>query len=183
MLVPGLLLALTQVQQFAGVDAAVQEGIDSGVYPAAVVVIGRRDTLLYTRGYGTLTWNPEAAPPDPDSTLWDIASLTKVVATASSAMRLADAGKLDLDSRGWTADRAWGDPAWNPQWFVAAGPSGEAWSAEAAISLEQLGAKSVDAGQAWACRIERRAPGAAAESWPPGKQARGPQRLGLLLFE
>jgi CubicO group peptidase (beta-lactamase class C family) len=80
------------------VDAAVQEGIDSGVYPAAVVVIGRHDSLLYARGYGSLTWSPEAAPPDPDSTLWDIASLTKVVATASSAMRLADAGRLDLDS-------------------------------------------------------------------------------------
>jgi CubicO group peptidase (beta-lactamase class C family) len=36
--------------------------------------------------------------PDPDSTLWDIASITKVVATAASAMRLVDGGKLDLDA-------------------------------------------------------------------------------------
>ncbi len=76
----------------------VQEGIDAGLYPGAVVVIGRRDTLLHSRGYGRLTWSPTAAVPDPDSTLWDIASITKVVATASSAMRLADAGRLDLDA-------------------------------------------------------------------------------------
>ena len=29
--------------------------------------------------------------------------------------------ELLIDSRGWTADRCWGDAAWNPEWFVAAG--------------------------------------------------------------
>jgi CubicO group peptidase (beta-lactamase class C family) len=85
-------------QQFAAVDAAVQEGIDAGLYPGAVVVIGRQDTVLHSRGYGRLTWHAGASVPDPDSTIWDIASITKVVATASSAMRLADAGRLDLDA-------------------------------------------------------------------------------------
>ncbi|HET8624528.1 MAG TPA: serine hydrolase domain-containing protein, partial [Gemmatimonadales bacterium] len=85
-------------QQFAAVDAAVQEGIDAGLYPGAVVVAGRRDSLIYARGYGRLTWSSAADAPDPDSTIWDIASLTKVVATASAAMRLADAGRLALDS-------------------------------------------------------------------------------------
>jgi CubicO group peptidase (beta-lactamase class C family) len=85
-------------QQFAEVDAAVQEGIAAGLYPGAVVVIGRQDTVLHARGYGRLTWSPSAAAPHPDSTIWDIASITKVVATASSVMRLADAGRLDLDA-------------------------------------------------------------------------------------
>ena len=75
-----------------------EEGIDAGLYPGAVVVIGRRDTVLHARGYGRMTWSDGADAPDPDSTLWDIASLTKVVATASSAMRLADAGRIDLDA-------------------------------------------------------------------------------------
>jgi CubicO group peptidase (beta-lactamase class C family) len=87
-----------RAQQFAAVDAAVQEGIDSGLYPGAVVIIGRRDTVLHARGYGRLTWSPTAPDPHPDSTIWDIASITKVVATASSAMRLADARRLDLDA-------------------------------------------------------------------------------------
>ncbi len=86
-------------QSFARVDEAVQAGIREGLYPGAVVVIGRRDSILYSRGYGHFTWNPASRVPEPDSTLWDIASITKVVATASSAMRLVDQGKLDLDAR------------------------------------------------------------------------------------
>ena len=74
-------------------------GIREGLYPGAVVVIGRRDSVLYSRGYGHFTWNPASKVPQPDSTLWDIASITKVVATAGSAMRLVDQGKLDLDAR------------------------------------------------------------------------------------
>ena len=85
-------------QSFADVDRAALAGIREGLYPGAVVVIGRRDSILYTRGYGHYTWNPASRVPDPDSTIWDIASITKVVATASSAMRLVDRGRLDLDA-------------------------------------------------------------------------------------
>ncbi|MBA3344246.1 MAG: beta-lactamase family protein [Gemmatimonadales bacterium] len=85
-------------QSFAEVDAAVRQGIAQGVYPGAVVVIGRRDSILYTRGYGHFTWSPRSTVPDPDSTLWDIASITKVVSTTSAAMRLVDAGRLTLDA-------------------------------------------------------------------------------------
>jgi CubicO group peptidase (beta-lactamase class C family) len=85
-------------QSFAPVDDAVQDGIRKGLYPGAVVVVGRRDSVLYTRGYGHFTWNPGSRVPDADSTYWDIASITKVVATAASAMRLVDRGKLDLDA-------------------------------------------------------------------------------------
>jgi len=73
-------------------------GINRGLYPGAVVVIGRRDSLLYARGYGHFTWQSSSPVPNPDSTLWDIASITKVVGTASAVMRLVDAGRLDLDA-------------------------------------------------------------------------------------
>ncbi len=85
-------------QSFTMVDDAVQAGIREGLYPGAVVMVGRRDSILYTRGYGHFTWNPSSRVPDADSTYWDIASITKVVATAASAMRLVDQGKLDLDA-------------------------------------------------------------------------------------
>jgi CubicO group peptidase (beta-lactamase class C family) len=90
--------AFSAAQTFAQVDEAAFAGIREGLYPGAVVVIGRRDSILYSRGYGHFTWNPASRVPHPDSTLWDIASITKVVATASSAMRLVDQGKLDLDA-------------------------------------------------------------------------------------
>lgn len=85
-------------QTFADVDKAALAGIRDGLYPGAVVVVGRRDSILYARGYGHFTWNPASKVPTPDSTLWDIASITKVVATAASTMRLVDEGKLDLDA-------------------------------------------------------------------------------------
>jgi len=84
-------------QQFAAVDATVRLGIRKGLYPGAVIVIGRRDSLLYARGYGHLTWSPASARPDPDSTLWDLASITKVVGTASAVLRLVDSGVVRLD--------------------------------------------------------------------------------------
>jgi CubicO group peptidase (beta-lactamase class C family) len=87
-----------QAQSYADVDAAVREGIRQGIYPGAVVVIGRRDSVLYARGYGHFTWKPTSPLTTPDSTVWDIASITKVVGTTSAAMRLIDAGRLSLDA-------------------------------------------------------------------------------------
>lgn len=85
-------------QSFAEVDLAVREGIQRGLYPGAVVLIGRRDSILYARGYGHYTWSPASRMPDPDSTLWDLASITKVVATAATTMRLVDQERLQLDA-------------------------------------------------------------------------------------
>jgi CubicO group peptidase (beta-lactamase class C family) len=85
-------------QQFEAVDGAVRQGIRKGLYPGAVVVIGRRDTILYARSYGHLTWSRQSATPDPDSTLWDLASITKVLGTASAVLRLVDAGLIGLDT-------------------------------------------------------------------------------------
>jgi CubicO group peptidase (beta-lactamase class C family) len=93
-----LTTAPVRAQQFAEVDAAVREGTRKGLYPGAVVLIGRSDTVLYTRGYGHLTWSQASAVPDPDSTLWDLASITKVVGTTSAVLRLVDAGSVGLDA-------------------------------------------------------------------------------------
>jgi CubicO group peptidase (beta-lactamase class C family) len=87
-----------QAQSFAEIDQAVEHGIGSGVYPGAVVVIGRSDSILYARGYGHFTWSPKSPVPSPDSTFWDIASISKVMGTASAVMRLVDAGHVNLDA-------------------------------------------------------------------------------------
>jgi CubicO group peptidase (beta-lactamase class C family) len=85
-------------QSFEAIDDIVRSGITRGVYPGAVVVVGRADQVLLARGYGHFTWKSDSPVPDADGTLWDIASLTKVVATASSIMVLVDEGRLDLDA-------------------------------------------------------------------------------------
>lgn len=85
-------------QSFDEIDRAVEQGIERGIYPGAVVVVGRKDSILYARGYGHFTWSRRSPVPAPDSTFWDIASITKVVGTTSAVMRLVDAGRVDLDA-------------------------------------------------------------------------------------
>ena len=79
-------------------DPLVLDGIQRGAYPGAVLVVGRRDAILFAKGYGRLTWSPRSAAPNVDSTLWDVASLTKVIATTTSLMLLVERGRVDLDS-------------------------------------------------------------------------------------
>jgi hypothetical protein len=89
--------------------------------------------------------------------------------------------ELLVDSRGWTADRCWGDAAWNPQWYVARGESadGSAWTIEVAIPLAELSAKAPTAGAAWAVTAERWLPGDA----PRSDAEAGPGEFSLLIFE
>lgn len=89
---------MTQTGAVAQIDRAVLDGIEAGSYPGAVVVVGTRDTVLHAKGYGHFSWSAESRVPDVDSTIWDLASLTKVVATTPSIMRLVDMGRLNLDS-------------------------------------------------------------------------------------
>ncbi|HEX9755105.1 MAG TPA: serine hydrolase domain-containing protein [Gemmatimonadales bacterium] len=84
-------------QRWEEVDRAVAGAIEHRIFPGAVVVVGRRDTVLFARGYGRLTWRKSARRPRPDSTLWDLASLTKIIATTSLAMVYVDQGLLGLD--------------------------------------------------------------------------------------
>jgi CubicO group peptidase (beta-lactamase class C family) len=91
-----LAAALLVSQDTAAISRAVRGGIETGVYPGAVVVIGARDRILLARGYGHFTWNPGSAVPNPDSSLYDLASVSKVVATTTAAMLLADRGRLVL---------------------------------------------------------------------------------------
>ena len=86
------------VRDFTSIDSIVETGVRRQVYPGAVVVIGRRDSILHARGYGHLTWDPSSPVPSVDSTVWDIASMTKVVGTASTAARLVERGALRLEA-------------------------------------------------------------------------------------
>ncbi len=79
-------------------DSAVWDGIRQGVYPGAALVVGRHDTILFANGYGRLTWRPTSPAVSVDSTFWDLASLTKVVATTPSLMLLVERGTVVLDT-------------------------------------------------------------------------------------
>jgi len=99
-LVVALVLTLVQgaVPPSTTFDSAVLGGIQHGVYPGAVLVVGRHDTILFAKGYGHLTWSATSPAVSVDSTFWDVASLTKVVATTPALMLLVEQGKVVLDS-------------------------------------------------------------------------------------
>jgi CubicO group peptidase (beta-lactamase class C family) len=79
------------------IDRAVKEGLGAGGYPGAAVVVGRRGALVWEKGYGSTDWGWGLPPVVATTTMYDIASLTKVVATSAAAMVLYDRGKLKLD--------------------------------------------------------------------------------------
>jgi CubicO group peptidase (beta-lactamase class C family) len=88
--------APARAQSFAAADSIVESGIRRGIYPGAVLIIGRHDRTLHSRGFGRLTWR-SGPTPSPDSTLWDLASLSKVVGTTGAVMRLVEQGRVRLD--------------------------------------------------------------------------------------
>lgn len=79
-------------------DSAVREGILERVYPGAALVVGTRDAILFSKTYGRFTWSAASARPSLDSTFWDLASLTKVVATTPALMLLVQRGRVALDA-------------------------------------------------------------------------------------
>jgi uncharacterized protein YbbC (DUF1343 family) len=87
--------------QWAPIDAVVQTAIEAAKMPGCVIVVGRHDDILFERAYGSRSLLPERTPMTVD-TVFDIASLTKPVATATSIMILVDRGKVNLDARAST---------------------------------------------------------------------------------
>lgn len=81
---------------FAAIDEAAEAAIAAGKLPGCVVVVGRRDEVLFRRAYGAKALLPERQAMTVD-TVFDVASLTKAVATTSSLMRLVERGTVDLD--------------------------------------------------------------------------------------
>jgi uncharacterized protein YbbC (DUF1343 family)/CubicO group peptidase (beta-lactamase class C family) len=88
-------------QTFSGsalLDQTVHEAIEDGRIPGAVLLIGHSGQIVHRKAYGkrALVPTPEAMTVD---TIFDLASLTKVVATTSSLMKLFEEGKFRLNDR------------------------------------------------------------------------------------
>ncbi|MEA3245523.1 MAG: serine hydrolase [Gemmatimonadota bacterium] len=97
------------------IDRVVEKGITSGGFPGAAVIVGRRGAIVYDRAFGNLAWTGTAAEPvRTASSIYDLASLTKVVGTTTALMILYDEGKIRLDDKvqkyvpdfvGWKKDQ------------------------------------------------------------------------------
>lgn len=78
----------------AGIDGVVEEEIQAGHFPGAVVLVGQGKKILYWKAFSLEVAEPFQEPMRKD-TLFDMASLTKPIATAACILILVDRGKLD----------------------------------------------------------------------------------------
>jgi CubicO group peptidase (beta-lactamase class C family) len=85
-------------ERLTAIDRVVQRGVTAGGFPGASVVVGRKGYAVWSRGFGTLDWRTGSAPVDPETSIYDLASLTKVVATTTAIMILYDEGRIALDA-------------------------------------------------------------------------------------
>jgi len=86
------------LRKLDAIEPLVQEAIAEKKLPGAVVLIGRGDRVLYQKAIGSRALVPAVEAMSLD-TVFDLASLTKVVATTTSAMLLVERGKLRLNDR------------------------------------------------------------------------------------
>lgn len=81
----------------AAAEALISRQVEREAFPGAVLALGNRVLVQRVTPFGRTRWDSLAPPVDPDSTLYDLASLTKVVATTAAVMALVEDGRLGLD--------------------------------------------------------------------------------------
>jgi CubicO group peptidase (beta-lactamase class C family) len=83
--------------RLAAIERVVERGIKAGGYPGASVIVGRKGAAVFEKGFGRLTWSSNSIPVDAVRTIYDVASLSKVVGTTTAIMILYDENKIRLD--------------------------------------------------------------------------------------
>jgi uncharacterized protein YbbC (DUF1343 family) len=86
---------LVDTARLAQIDGLIAEEIAKKHLPGAVVLIGRNSQILWRKAYGARAVDPAREPMTTD-TIFDLASLTKIVATTTSVMILVERGKIRL---------------------------------------------------------------------------------------
>jgi uncharacterized protein YbbC (DUF1343 family)/CubicO group peptidase (beta-lactamase class C family) len=88
------------------IDGAIDRAIERGQVPGAVVLVGRRGAIAYSRAAGKRALLPQAEVLTRD-TIFDMASLTKPIATATSVMILIEEGRLRLSDHMTSTLKEW----------------------------------------------------------------------------
>lgn len=90
-----LILSLLLAMNFTHVDDAINESIQAKDAPGAVLLLGKNNQVVYRKAYGNKSLVPTTQPMTED-TIFDMASCTKCIATATSTMILVERHKIDL---------------------------------------------------------------------------------------
>ena len=87
-----------QKDKLSTVDALVAAEIEKGNFPGAVVCVGQGDEIIYQKAFGNEVIEPYQESMSED-TIFDMASISKPVGTATSIMILLDRKQIDLDDK------------------------------------------------------------------------------------
>jgi CubicO group peptidase (beta-lactamase class C family) len=83
-------------ERLTEIDRLVEEEIAKGNFPGAVVLVGQKEDIMYWQAFGDKIIDPCQEPAD-RNTIYDLASMTKPIATATSIMILRDRNQIQLD--------------------------------------------------------------------------------------
>lgn len=84
-----------RADHLAHIDAIVAEGLRRNLMPGCVVLLAKGRRVVFLKAYGSKQVKPTVEPMDTD-TVFDMASITKPMATATSIMKLVEQGKIDI---------------------------------------------------------------------------------------
>lgn len=82
----------------AAAEALIRAKVDGEAFPGAALAVGNRELIQQVAVFGKTHWDKNAPAVDADSTLYDLGSLTKVIATTAAVMALVDDGRMELDA-------------------------------------------------------------------------------------
>jgi uncharacterized protein YbbC (DUF1343 family)/CubicO group peptidase (beta-lactamase class C family) len=86
----------THVVALPAVDAVIQQAISDGTIPGAVLIVGHDGSVIYRKAYGERALEPRREAMTLD-TVFDLASLTKVIVTTTAVMQLVERGEVRLN--------------------------------------------------------------------------------------
>jgi len=103
---PSTLNSAPSTPDFSAASAAINTAIAEKKLPGAVLVVGHNGKVVFEQAYGVrkyagepgLDGKPSGAEPMTEDTIFDMASLTKCLATATAIMQLVEQGKVDVDA-------------------------------------------------------------------------------------
>jgi uncharacterized protein YbbC (DUF1343 family)/CubicO group peptidase (beta-lactamase class C family) len=84
------------LSRLGGVDSIIEQAVADGNIPGAVLVVGHDGAVIYRKSYGSRALEPKREPMTLD-TVFDLASLTKVIATTTAMMQLVEQGKVRMN--------------------------------------------------------------------------------------
>ena len=88
----------SNLKRFSGVDKVVTSAIKDSAFPGAVVLVAKNGKIVYEKGYGHYTYD-KLSHPVSVTTIYDLASVSKVISTTTCAMICYDRGLFKLDDK------------------------------------------------------------------------------------